>query len=152
MGVVMFYHLTRSGPEQALRPLMERALGQGWRIMIRTPSREQRARLDERLWLHPEQSFLPHGLEGSEYDRDQPVLIGEGDAKNGAKGVILLDGAETSVEEAGSMERVWILFDGEDPAQLSKARADWKRLTEAGLSAQYWSEESGKWEKKAEKG
>ena len=31
------------------------------------------------------------------------------------------------------------------------ARVQWKTLTDAGCSAQYWSEESGRWEKKAEK-
>ncbi|MCW8843703.1 MAG: DNA polymerase III subunit chi, partial [Rhodobacteraceae bacterium] len=30
-------------------------------------------------------------------------------------------------------------------------RGQWKSLTDAGCAAQYWSEESGRWEKKAEK-
>lgn len=151
MGVVMFYQLKSSGAEQTLRPLMERALGQGWRVMIRTPDAAQRARLDERLWLYPEDGFLPHGLEGGPNDGEQPVLIAAGAIANNAKGLILLDGADASLDEANGLERVWILFDGNDPGQLDKARKDWKRITEAGLTAQYWSEESGRWEKKAEK-
>jgi DNA polymerase-3 subunit chi len=48
------------------------------------------------------------------------------------------------------MARVCILFDGNDDAALDTARGQWKALTRAGCSAQYWSEESGRWEKKAE--
>lgn len=151
MGIVMFYHLTRSGAEQTLRLLLDRALGQGWRIMIRSPDPATLERLDARLWMHPEDGFLPHGLEGQATDADQPVLLGQGPVVNGAKGLMLLDGAEADPTEAAAMERVWILFDGADPGQLGKARAYWKRITDAGMAAQYWSEESGRWEKKAEK-
>jgi DNA polymerase-3 subunit chi len=33
---------------------------------------------------------------------------------------------------------------------VQAARVQWKALTGAGCAAQYWSEESGNWEKKAE--
>lgn len=148
----MFYHLTRSGPEQTIRLLMDRALGQGWRIMIRSTDPAHLNRLDERLWLEPEEGFLPHGQEGGPHDADQPVLLGQGPTVNGARGVMLLDGAEASMEEAGALERVWVIFDGGDPDRVGAARTYWKRVTEAGLAAQYWSEETGRWEKKAEKG
>ena len=42
------------------------------------------------------------------------------------------------------------LFDGNDTARLQAARAQWKAMTGAGHAAQYWSEETGHWEKKAE--
>ena len=151
MGLLMFYHLTRSPAQDTLTTILTRAMGQGWRVMIRSPDQATLDRLDAALWLDPEDGFLPHGLQGGEYDADQPVLLGQGPATNGAKGVILLDGAETDLAEAQSMERVWVIFDGADGAQLTKARSQWKHLTDAGVAAQYWSEESGKWEKKAEK-
>jgi DNA polymerase-3 subunit chi len=50
------------------------------------------------------------------------------------------------------MERVWLLFDAGDEGQLQAARAEWKAVTTAGLAAQYWNDESGRWEKKAEAG
>lgn len=152
MGVVMFYHLTRSAPEEALSGLLQRALAQGWRVMIRGTDRAALERLDSRLWLDEAQPFLPHGLEGGAYDADQPVLLGTGAIANAAQGLFLIGGAETSADEARGLERVWLLFDGADGAQLAAARAKWKALTDAGLAAQYWSEESGRWEKKAEKG
>ena len=50
------------------------------------------------------------------------------------------------------MERACILFDGNDPAALDLARGQWKGLSEAGCEAQYWSEESGRWQMKAQTG
>jgi DNA polymerase-3 subunit chi len=152
MGRVMFYHLTRSGVEETLRLLLDRALAQGWRIMIRSPVAEVLDRLDARLWQEPEESFLPHGREGGPDDPAQPVLLGQGAAVNGARGLMLLDGAETTEAEARAMERVWVIFDGADAGQLAAARGQWKRLVEAGLHAQYWSEDSGRWQMKQEKG
>jgi DNA polymerase-3 subunit chi len=61
-----------------------------------------------------------------------------------------VDGAAVSAEEVSALDRVCVLFDGNDPEQLTAARAQWKTLKDAGASAQYWSEESGRWEKKAE--
>ncbi len=143
MGLLMFYHLTRSPAQDTLTTILTRAMGQGWRVMIRSPDRAALERLDAALWLGPEDGFLPHGLQGGDHDADQPVLLGQGAASNGAKGVILLDGAETDLAEAQAMERVWVIFDGADGAQLTKARSQWKSLTDAGVAAQYWSEESG---------
>ena len=148
----MFYHLTRSSAEQTARVIMTRARTQGWRLMIRGTEMAELNRLDARLWTTPDDSFLPHGLAGGPHDARQPVLLGTGAASNGAKGIILIDGAETDADEARVLERVWILFDAANPERLAHARAQWKQLTGAGVPAQYWSEEGGKWEKKAETG
>jgi DNA polymerase-3 subunit chi len=150
MGTAMFYHLTRSGPEEVLALILPRALGQGWRVMLRSPDAARRERLDARLWLEPEEGFVPHGLEGGAFDADQPVLIGQGAAVNGAQGVVLLDGAEPMAGEE-AMERLWLLFDGGDEAAVQAARGLWTRLTGLGMAAQYWSEDSGRWVMKSEK-
>jgi len=150
MGMILFYHLTRSTEEQTLRTILARALGQDWRVMIRGTQIAALRRLDARLWQHPADSFLPHAVEGGA-DGDQPVLLGLGPIGNAARGVILIEGAVVSEAEVQALDRVWIVFDGADPDRLNAARSQWKHLTGAGLAAQYWSEESGKWEKKAEK-
>lgn len=147
----MFYHLTRSTAEATARTILQRALGQGWRVMLRGSDRARLARIDDWLWTEGDESFLPHGMEGGPHDADQPVLIGTGPAANAARGVILIDGAAVADAEARALERVWILFDGEDPAALAAAREDWRRLTGLGLPAQYWSEESGRWQMKTER-
>lgn len=152
MGKVLFYHLTTSSAEDTLRTLTARALAQGWRVMARGTEPAALQRLDARLWLEPQASFLPHGLEGGAQDAAQPLLLGQGAIVNDAKGLVLLDGAEASLEEMTALERVWILFDAYDPERLSQARDQWRRVTAAEVPAEYWSDESGRWEKKAAKG
>ncbi len=131
--------------------ILPRALAAGWRVMIRSPDLSALDRLDLALWQGPEDGFLPHGLAGGPHDADQPILLGQGAIANAAQGLILLDGAGTTPDEAAELQRVWVLFDGDDQAALTAARQLWTRLTGAGLAAQYWSEESGRWEKKTEK-
>lgn len=152
MGLAMFYHLTRSAAEDTAANLLARAVGQGWRVMIRGTDPQRLGRLDAQLWLGPPEGFLPHGMQGGAEDADQPVLLGAGAITNGARALMLLDNAEVSLSEASTMDRVWVLFDGADTASLAHARGQWRLLTEAGIAAQYWSEESGNWAKKAEKG
>ena len=152
MGLAMFYHLTRSGSDDVARSLIQRCLGQGWRVMVRGRDRAGLERLDGKLWLGPEEEFLAHGLQGGPQDGDQPVLIGTGPVGNGAQALMLVEGAEPLPGEMEALERAMILFDGNDEAALQGARGQWVALTKAGHKAQYWSEESGRWEKKRETG
>jgi DNA polymerase-3 subunit chi len=151
MGTVMFFHLTRSGPADTLAVNAARALQQGWRVLVRGTDPATLADLDAALWLKGgDESFLPHGLEGAGHDLDQPILLGTGAPVNGAKVIALIDGAGATDPEIIAMERVWVLFDGNHDARLQAARLQWKATVAAGHLAQYWSEESGRWEKKAE--
>lgn len=150
MGAAYFYHLTRHPLEVTLAMLLGRAQGAGWRVAVRGPDAGRLAWLDEKLWLGAEDGFLPHGLAGGAHDADQPVLLTTGPAANGATCVMSIDGAEVSAEEVAALDRVCVLFDGNDADALNVARGHWKALKDAGASAQYWSEESGRWEKKAE--
>lgn len=147
----MFYHLTRSTVEETMATILPRALAQGWRVMVRAGRRDTLERLDQALWLGPEDGFLPHGLQGGAHDADQPILLGTGAIGNAARALMLLESAVTSPEEAMPLERVWVIFNGADAAELAAARALWTTLTGAGMAAQYWSEEGGRWEKKTEK-
>lgn len=151
MGTAMFYHLTRSTAEDTVTSLLGRAVGMGWRVMIRGGDAARLDRLDTRLWTLPENSFLPHGRSGGANDAAQPVLLGDGAITNDATAIMVLDGADVTMTEAQTLTRVWLIFDGEDPAALAAARVQWKTLTDAGIAAQYWSEETGKWQMKAEK-
>jgi DNA polymerase-3 subunit chi len=150
MGVVMFYHLTRSPVAETAALLLGRALGAGWRVMLRGADRARLEALDAALWLGPGAAFLPHGLDGGPQDADQPVLLGLGAIGNDADCLMVVDGAAVDAAEAVPLQRVWVLFDGNDHAAKAHARVQWKALTGAGLAAQYWSEEAGRWEKKAD--
>ena len=152
MGAVYFYHLTRQPLEAVLPMLLEKSLAAGWRCAVRGVDMRRLEWLDEKLWLGREDGFLPHGLAGGDHDALQPVLLTvDLVVANNPTAILAIDGAEVSPEEVAPLERVSILFDGNDDAALARAREQWKALTEAGCSAQYWSQESGHWEKKAER-
>ena len=153
MGAVYFYHLTRSAPEATVQTLLGKSLAAGWRVAVRAPVAGVLDRLDDLLWLQPEDGFLPHGRAGGDHDAAQPVLLTTSpDLPNGAACVIVVAGAQISSDEVQALDRVCILFDGGDEAALTHARGQWKALTGAGCAAQYWSEENGQWQKKAEAG
>ncbi len=151
MGAAYFYHLTRAPLEETLPVLLDKARGAGWRIAVRGSDIERLHWLDDRLWQGAEDSFLAHGLAGAPHAALQPVVLTTAaQAANQPSCVMAVDGAEVSAEEVAALERVCILFDGTDPDAVSRARVQWKALTGAGCSAQYWSQESGRWQKKAE--
>ncbi|MGC9417882.1 MAG: DNA polymerase III subunit chi [Rhodovulum sp.] len=151
MGAALFYHLTRRPLEATLPPLLEKALAKGWRVAIRGTDDGKLDWLDEKLWM--DDGFLPHGRAGGPFEAFQPVLLTTSrEMPNGAACLMALDGAPVSAEEAAAMERVCILFDGNDAAALDIARDQWRSLTKAGIAAQYWSEDSGRWEMKRQSG
>jgi DNA polymerase-3 subunit chi len=70
------------------------------------------------------------------------------DNPNGAKVRFLADDAETA--NYSDYERIVVLFDGNDPDALERARASWAATKTAGHDATYWQQsERGRWEKKA---
>ena len=151
MGAAYFYHLTRNPLEVTLPILLGKARQAGWKIAVRGGDPGRLEWLDEKLWLGPDDGFLPHGLAGGAHDALQPILLTTlAEAPNGASCVMAVDGAQVAPEEVEALDRVCILFDGTDPEAVQQARGQWKALTGAGCKAQYWSEESGRWEKKAE--
>ena len=151
MGAVFFYHLTRRSQPETLRMLLGKSLENQWRVAVRGTDSAALEVLDKALWLGPDDGFLPHGMAGGENDADQPVLLStQADAPNNPNCVMSVDGAEVTPQEVGQLDRVCVIFDGNDDIALNRARAQWKAFKDAGTSAQYWSEESGRWEKKAE--
>ncbi|NSX55720.1 DNA polymerase III subunit chi [Parasulfitobacter algicola] len=152
MGAVFFYHLTRQPLEVTLPMLLGKATGAGWRVVIRGQQTDRIEMLDRVLWIRDD-GFMPHGVAGGPYDSDQPILLTTADdIPNSARCLMAVDGADVAADEVNKMERVCILFDGNNETDLARARVQWKTLTDAGCAAQYWSEESGRWEKKAESG
>ena len=123
MGAAYFYHLTDGPLEATLPVLLGKARQAGWRVVVRGPDAARMDWLDDRLWLGPEEAFLPHGRAGTGFDADQPILLTtEADVPNGAACLMSVDGAEVSAEDVGRMERTCILFDGNDPAAVARAR------------------------------
>ena len=59
-----FYHLERFRVDQALPNMLECAYDAGRRVVVRAPSEEMVAALNDRLWTYDDASFVPHGAAG----------------------------------------------------------------------------------------
>ncbi|WP_439507123.1 DNA polymerase III subunit chi [Yoonia sp.] len=149
MGAVFFYELQGGPLETTLPMLLDKARGQGWRVLVRGTDPALLTQLDAALWQGPVDHFLPHGLAGGPHDADQPVLLGDLPATDFAC-VMAVGGAAVTAEEAAQLARACILFDSAEDAK-AQARLQWKTLTDAGIAAQYWAQEDGRWVKKAER-
>ena len=148
MGNALFYHLTRSPAEQLVPVLLGKALAAGWRCELRAGEPQRLERLDLHLWQA--ERFLPHGMAGGPHDARQPVLltVAGQQAANDPACLMALDGVAVTPDEMALLERACIIFDGGDDTATARARDQWRELTGAGIEAQYWSEESGRWERK----
>ena len=150
MGDVYFYHLTRSPMAATVTDLLGKCLANDWRVVVQGQNFPVMQALDTHLWKGPSDAFLPHGLSNGKTDDDQPVLLTVDPANYDTRQVLMVvDDAPFDAADAQHLERVCILFDGNNPQSVDIARAKWKAVSEAGVSAQYWSQESGNWQKKA---
>ena len=145
---VWFYHLERTGLDQALPELLEKTLARGWKALVRSREPARVEHLDGWLWSYRDESFLPHAPAGEAGAERQPVLLTTGfDNPNGAEALFLVDGAEPG--ELAGFTRCVVLFDGADAGQLGEARALWGRIRKAGLPVSYWKQQGRGWEKQA---
>ena len=146
---VWFYHLERTGLDQALPELLDKTLAKGWKALVRTGSADRIEHLDGWLWSYREDSFLPHGVAGEPNAGRQPILLTTETANaNEAQALFLIDGADPG--ELGGYERCLVLFDGKDEDQLGRARAQWSSLKAKGMALSYWKQGAqGGWEKSA---
>lgn len=145
---VWFYHLERTGLDQALPELLEKTRGRGWKAVVRAGDLARIEALDTWLWTYRDDSFLPHGLVSEPGAARQPILLTAGEENPAeAEALFLIDGAETG--ELDGYTRCVILFDGGDPEALAKARRQWTQIKASGLSASYWKQTGRGWEKQA---
>ncbi len=113
MGSAYFYQLKDSPLEATLPMLVGKARSAGWRVLVRGQDPALIKRLDELFWQGADDGFMPHGVAGGAHDADQPVLIG--DVPSDGFGCLMsVAGAAVSDAEVNAMERVCILFDGEE--------------------------------------
>jgi DNA polymerase-3 subunit chi len=141
---VGFYHLTRTSPAAALPALLGRTLAAGQRALVRCGGEAQVAALDEALWASKDPEWLPHGTARTGKGPLQPIWLTTGDdCPNGARYLFLLDGLAAA--DAGAFDRVFDLFDGQDPAAVAAARGRWTAAKAAGLGLAYWQQGERGW-------
>jgi DNA polymerase-3 subunit chi len=140
---VGFYHLTRTTPDAALPELLGRSLQAGTRAVVVCGSEARVAALDRALWAASSPDWLPHGTARSGHAALQPIwLTDRPECPNGARFLFLLDGAEV---ELGAWERVFDLFDGNDPEAVKAARARWVAAKALGCTLTYWRQAEAGW-------
>ncbi|RAK52925.1 DNA polymerase III subunit chi [Phenylobacterium deserti] len=148
MTEVWFYHLERTGLDQALPELLEKTLQRGWKALVRTPTAERIEHLDGWLWSYRDDSFLPHAPAAEPNAARQPILLTtEQDNPNAADALFLIDGAELG--DLDGFARCVVLFDGGDAQQLALARSQWTQVKAKGHAASYWRQKERGWEKQA---
>jgi DNA polymerase-3 subunit chi len=148
MAEIGFYHLTRTGADQALPQLLGRTLAAQQRAVVICGSEERVAALDAALWLSESPDWLPHGTALAGNADLQPIWLTTADeTPNGARFLFLIDGADSA--RLGEFDRVFDLFDGGDEAAVAAARRRWTAAKAAGHALAYWQQTPRGWEKKA---
>ena len=147
MAEIGFYHLTRTSTVAAAPKPLGRILAGGGRAQILCGSAEGLEALDAALWLSGDPDWLPHGRADAPHAEHQPILLSAEDAPpaNGARFLLLLDGATTSLADA--YDRVLDLFDGNDDAATATARIRWAAAKAAGYTLSYLRQGAQGWEK-----
>ncbi|MGD9844554.1 MAG: DNA polymerase III subunit chi [Variibacter sp.] len=150
MTELYFYHLQRQPLERALPQLLEKSLERGWRVVVQAASSERVDALDAHLWTYRENSFLPHGTAKDSAAGEQPILLTVDDHNpHGAKVRFLIDGVAPPAD-AADYERIVLLFDGDDPDAVARARHYWQDAKARGFAVTYLQQDThGRWERKA---
>lgn len=144
MAEIGFYHLTRSAPGEALPPLLGRTLESGERAVIRCRDLATVKQLDDALWKAKSPLWLPHGSRSQGHAARQPIWLTESDdVPNEARFLFLTDAAPD--HDLARFARVFVLFDGQDEAALTRARTLWSRAREEGHELAYWQQQAQGW-------
>ena len=130
---IFFYQLMSKPLEKALPQLLERSVERGWNVVLQT---------------------RPHGMAQDGDPEVQPIYLTFGpENPNGAQVRFFVESAQIAPSIAAReepYERLVIMFDGNNEAELTDARVQWKALKDSGATLAYYQQtEEGRWEKKA---
>ena len=146
MTEVRFYHLERRPLDSVLPRMLQVTLERGGRAVVVTGSEERAEQLAGLLWTFDDEVFLPHGTKADGMPDLQPIWLTSVDENpNGATAKFYVDGARPGA--ADGLDRLVVIFDGNDEQAVAAARDDWKRLkAEAKAEMSYWQQdEAGRW-------
>ena len=145
-----FYQLGNASVNDAVLMLVKKAHCTGNKMLIFCPN-SAAAAIDDALWSHDQNSWLPHGLNAAPGAELASVWVCSDMISNpiDANYVMLLHGSEP--DSWSEFERGFVVFDGKSDAELHQARSQWqkwKSLSETELT--YFAQTAGGgWKKKA---
>ena len=145
-----FYQLGDVSVNDAVLLLVQKALGQGKKMLIFCPN-PAAVEIDNALWSHDQNSWLPHGLDAAPGAELASVWVCSDMSSNpiNANYLMLLHGAEP--HSWAGFERGFVVFDGKSDTQLQQARSQWQRWkTQSEIEIAYFTQSAvGCWEKKS---
>lgn len=126
--------------------LVEKAYELKQNIKIQTSTDEQAEEVNDLLWSYKDYSFLPHGSKKNGHAKKHPIWIAS-DYKNPNNATLLfLTGGAKLVE--GDFERIFVIFDANNPEELEQARWFYKELKAKDVELSYWQQTQNGWTKK----
>ncbi|MFZ4540246.1 MAG: DNA polymerase III subunit chi [Rickettsiales bacterium] len=139
---IQFYHLLSTSRERAVPKLMEKALSSGVRAVMIASSDAMLKTMSDALWSNDAASFLPHGGARDGHADSQPIYLTLSDENPNNAGILcVLDGSlPASVAEYSKLLDV---FDGNDAAEVTAARARWTHYKALGFALQYVKQQPG---------
>lgn len=149
MSEFWFYHHERARIADTLPELLQKLLARSGRAVVVSPLEARIDSLDQHLWTFADDSFLPHGRADRPRADQHPVVLSQSPENlNNATMMFCLDGADPGPGEG--WERVVILFESDDEAAMTWARALWSARKKSQTPVSYWKQNtSGRWEKSA---
>lgn len=150
MPRIDFYHLQKQNLETVLPRLLEKAYASGKPIKVKIGNEMRVEFINALLWTYDDESFLPHGSRKDGSAELQPIwLSADDDNPNSAEYLFLVDGAQSGGEILEKFERVFHIFDGNNPEAVTQARQFWKSLKSSGAELHYWQQDqNGRWSEK----
>ena len=150
---ISFYQVMEGVPaavDRTVPQLLEKALGAGYKVVVRCPSEDRMKRLSDTLWNYENTAFLAHGMKGEPLPEKQQIyLTTESENPTGAEVMMVVSGADVDDEDTAKYKRLLDIFEASD-TQKKEARKRWKNYSEeAHNTLAYYAHEEGKWQKKA---
>ncbi|MGD9270611.1 MAG: DNA polymerase III subunit chi, partial [Syntrophobacterales bacterium] len=137
MAEITFVEVTGSRMEMRACEIAEQSYAQGQRLQIIALDEEQAARLDDLLWTHKPDNFIPHGIwKSMDSESDQPVVITT--RKEQVPGIaFLLTMDYCPVEMVQQFSKVIHVVVVDNQERLEASRRYWTLLKDAGFSLKH---------------
>ncbi|MEG3640311.1 DNA polymerase III subunit chi [Magnetococcus sp. PR-3] len=145
---VRFYQLASDSRERALLKILNKVHGMGLKICVVVEDQNQAKWLDDHLWRHPPDSFLPHGTTEDPHPEAQPILIANQPVDpNGATVVVML--SQQPLDKLDQFDTL-VDFVPDDTESKRGSRLRYKHYMDAACEMEYWIQTpKGQWEKHA---
>ena len=133
MTEVLFYHLQNMSLENVLPPLLEKSLERGWRVVVQSTSQERADALDAHLWTYRDDSFLPHATWRAGDAAGSADRAGDGGGQSESGQCPVSDRQRRAAGGLRQLERMVLVFNGDDGEALAAARERLDGLQGAGV-------------------